>query len=225
MRFYFLFIIHLIYSQTELNYGQLFQFQSQSLGERTYRISLPESYSQSSVSYPVVYLLDANFYFLDAVSTIRFLSASGTIPELIVIGIDSKNRRQEMTPPGFSLPDVSNGSADKFLSFLSGELIPEIEKKYRCNPLRILAGHSHAALFANYAFTTSKHAFRWYLLLDPPAHLESYKIETVSLDYLRSQKEPGRLFVYENTFGWSDENWNAALKITSSVKLHREKIT
>ena len=210
-----------------LSVGSQFSFKSEIMAnKRYYRVSLPSSYKKSKSNYPVIYVLDAKYYFNDVISQVRFLSRYGIIPELIIIGIETQRRRLEYTPPGIRLPDVQSGLANKFTKFLKEELMSHIEQKYRTKKLKILIGHSHAALYGSYVFYSVTNLFRWYLLLDPPNHLENNKIETRTIEFLNENTKPLRLVVYENVFGWSDKNWKKALEIKNeSVSLFRAKIT
>jgi predicted alpha/beta superfamily hydrolase len=47
------------------------------------------------------------------------------------------------------------GGADSFLRFIREELLPEVDRKYRTAPFRILMGHSLGGLFALHAFSRS----------------------------------------------------------------------
>jgi pimeloyl-ACP methyl ester carboxylesterase len=60
-----------------------------------------------------------------------------------------------------------HGGAAKFLSFLTRELIPMVDQRYRTRPYRILVGHSHGGLFAAYAFSERPESFQAYLAIDP----------------------------------------------------------
>lgn len=63
--------------------------------------------------------------------------------------------------------DKGNG-AQNFYLFLSGELVPFINKNYPTSGLNILAGHSQGALFATYAALNNPDLFRFTLALDAP---------------------------------------------------------
>ena len=68
--------------------GDVIKLESKVLEEeRTLFIYTPESYNESTFNYPVLYLLDAEWDFHHTTGTIDFLSGSGKIPELIVVGI------------------------------------------------------------------------------------------------------------------------------------------
>ncbi|MBU7017357.1 MAG: alpha/beta hydrolase [Theionarchaea archaeon] len=129
-------------------------FYSYSMGDY-YKIyvSLPRTYSEeSSHSYPVIYVLDADWYFDgshvrlsdDGVKGIvTRLAEKGEIPESILIGIgypgEIKRGRDFLT------------SYTHFYKFLTDELVPFIDKTYHTNGGRTLIGHSDGGFFTMYA--------------------------------------------------------------------------
>jgi predicted alpha/beta superfamily hydrolase len=129
--------------------------------EREIRIALPESYGQTTIAYPVLYLLDGSPQKLvDAAAIVRFLaSARNRIPEMIVVAIPNTNRNRDLTPgPG----------AAKFERFLGEELIPWVERSYRAAPDRILVGHSLGGSFAVHALLNRVELFAAYVAISAP---------------------------------------------------------
>lgn len=157
---------------------------SQATG-RTYRItiSLPLGYSSSPgddwpfhdtpAKWPVVYVLDGNWYFGMVTDIIRPMAWCGSTSDAIVVGIGyaedkdpveafrvSFTRRDiDLTPVRDEQVEksmteahkrpVPNGDAGNFHKFIRDELIPFVEKEYRADPSRrILVGHSYGGLFA-----------------------------------------------------------------------------
>ncbi len=153
--------------------------------DRAVDVYVPPGYASGNDRYPVLYLLDGPAYFLQAVGLTRFLAGGGPlggqIPELIVVSIRNADRNRDLAPvPKPNLHDgvwtnrlVSEtlphaGGADKFLRFLTAELIPKIEGQYRTAPFRVLFGHSLGGLFALYAFRFSPDFFRGVIVASPP---------------------------------------------------------
>ncbi len=152
---------------------------------RPYRItvSLPLGYAASPgegwpfhntpPKWPVVYVLDGNWYFGMVTDMIRPMAWCGSTTDAIVVGIgyaednnpieafrESFTRRDlDLTPVRDEKVEKSmeedhkrpspNGGARNFHNFIKDELIPFIERGYRADPLRrILVGHSYGGLFA-----------------------------------------------------------------------------
>ena len=120
--------------------------------DRLLFIHLPEDYDDTSLHYPVLYLLyvDLYNYFTDAVMITEKLASSGEIPPMIIVGVVNTNRYRDLLPvPARGCPE--GGGAENFLKFLSEELIPHVDRTYRTRNFRILAGPQAAAIFSMYA--------------------------------------------------------------------------
>jgi pimeloyl-ACP methyl ester carboxylesterase len=61
------------------------------------------------------------------------------------------------------------GGADRLLAFIQTELIPDIDRRYRTTPFRILLGHSLGGLFVMHGFVSAPDLFRVWIALSPPA--------------------------------------------------------
>jgi enterochelin esterase-like enzyme len=128
-------------------------------GWRRIHISLPEGYDPlRPVGYPVIYLLDGDWYFDGShwrlgdggvVGITSRLAAAGDIPQVILVGIGyvGDNNRGEDFLGGFY----------PFYRFLTEELIPFIDEEYHTDPSagRTLIGHSDGGYFTLYAFFQS----------------------------------------------------------------------
>jgi predicted alpha/beta superfamily hydrolase len=130
---------------------------SRALGqERTVLVSTPPGYERSGERYPVLYFTDGDLRLPLLAATVRFLAAQGRIPELVLVGIPHRDRRNELTPTRGRLRRAdggweefpTSGGADRFLAFVETELVPWVEGNVRTAPFRILAGHSLGGLFA-----------------------------------------------------------------------------
>jgi predicted alpha/beta superfamily hydrolase len=171
---------------------------------RNYRItiSLPLGYSASPgeswpfnntpEKWPVVYVLDGNWYFGMVTDIIRPMSWCGSTSDAIVVGIgypEDQNpieafrvsftrRDHDLTP----IPDentrktmenahkrpVPNGDAGNFHKFIRDELVPFIEKTYRADPARrVLVGHSYGGLFALFSMFETPDLFKTLVIGSP----------------------------------------------------------
>ncbi len=131
--------------------GTYKKFPSTLLGEDvTYFVKLPENYEKATEKYPVVYILNAQMIstVANAVATIERLSFE-IIPETILVGISNTGRAGDTMP---LRPDGKDGGANDFLSFLTEEFMPFVDKTYRTFDFRILMGQSNTGLFAVYAY-------------------------------------------------------------------------
>lgn len=106
--------------------------------DRTIQIYTPDGYSASEKEYPVLYVLDGQWYFLSGVAVQSALRTPGAIPEMIVVGINNSN------PLRRTLFDDEN---EKFTDFLENELIAYIDSNYRTTGERVIFGWEAAAYY------------------------------------------------------------------------------
>lgn len=148
--------------------GETRHLRSKILNEdRTYRVHLPRGYQVSGERYPVLLLLDGQSHFLHVVGSASFLMDQEEIPPLIVIGLDSTVRVRDFTPTDWPQAWIGGGGAAKFRAFLARELLPEIERSFRTEGFRILAGHSASGQFALYCLESDPAMFQAYFALSP----------------------------------------------------------
>ena len=125
------------------------------IGEtREFHVSLPDGYAASGQKYPVLLMLDGEFNFTSGViGGLRHAAQLGEMPEFIIVGIANTDRAKDCFPEELTYRDGSKagGRADRFLDFIGDELIPHIEKNYRCEKLRVLYGTSNTGFTAVYA--------------------------------------------------------------------------
>jgi uncharacterized protein len=79
--------------------GKKFEIQSKVLNEtRSLLIATPEGYDQEKDRYPVLYVLDGDENFVQAVGIVRSLTESDRIPPMLVVGIANTERIRDLTP-------------------------------------------------------------------------------------------------------------------------------
>jgi predicted alpha/beta superfamily hydrolase len=150
-----------LFAQTDNPYitcGNYQKIHSNVLGEdRILLIRLPEDYSKSDRTYPVLFKLDGeNGNFLQAFSAAYYLfDMTDNAPDPIIIGIENTNRNRDMFP---------DQGANNFIKFIRSELIPFVDKNYRTNGFRILCGQSLSSVFALYSFLEQPELFNAYIL-------------------------------------------------------------
>lgn len=134
--------------------------------ERSLEVVLPKDYDpKSKEGYDVVYLIDGDWH-MDVVPYVHeFARQAGQASSSIFVGIpnievDGKSQRNRDLLPA--------QDADKFLKFISEDVIAYVEKHYRTSNRRILYGHSYGGIFATYAFLTKPDVFDAYLSMDAP---------------------------------------------------------
>lgn len=201
---------------------------------RKYRItiSLPLGYSSSPAedwpfnempaNWPVVYVLDGNWYFGMVTDIIRPMSWCGSTSDAIVVGIgyaedhnpreafrESFTRRNaDLTPVRDEAEEKSmeekhkrptpTGDAGNFLKFISDELVPVIEKDYRADPSRrILLGHSYGGLFALFAMFNTPELFATLIIGSPTlSYGNQFTLQQEETFAKEHSKLPARIFMF-----------------------------
>lgn len=129
---------------------------------------LPASYSPTR-TYPVIFLLDGDWYTNDFTREYSELVQSGDVPEAIIIGIGYPNdvilkRFRDYTFSEDTDYDIQTGKAAAFSQFLREELIPKIESDYETDPSNyVLMGHSLGGLNTLYNMFQASSPFRGYV--------------------------------------------------------------
>lgn len=149
--------------------------------ERSYWISLPLNYSDT-LSYPVIYVLDAEWRF-DLIRNITFyLGADGKIQNSIIVGIPhidwEEKRGRDLTFSQSRIEydgekvdstwynDSNSGQGMKFYDYFIHELIPEVNNNYPTNNHETLIGHSYGGYFGGYILSLN-HPFEVIHIYDP----------------------------------------------------------
>src|SRR5215204_2667796 len=164
--------------------------------ERVVLVRTPAGYETNKVSYPVLYMTDGDGHMGHTSSTVEFLTQNGRMSDLIVVGVTNTDRTRDLTPakstqknPAGELQLPTSGGADNFLKFFETELIPEIEKQYRVQPYRILAGHSLGGLFVIHSMISKPGLFNSYVAVSPSLQWENSEALKRAEEFLAKQKE------------------------------------
>ncbi|BBC71027.1 conserved hypothetical protein [Altererythrobacter sp. B11] len=121
----------------------------------------------------MVYLLDGgaaeDFHHITGLASIS--AAYGLTKEVIVVGIEGKDRRHDLTSPSTDPDDLrvapTSGGAASYRRFLVEELKPWIKRRYRIDGHTALMGESLAGLFVVETALTSPGSFDDYIAISP----------------------------------------------------------
>lgn len=162
--------------------------------ERDFIIYLPDDYYTSENEYPVLYILDVRTHFHHATGAVNFLSVYGKIPDMIVVSIINVDRNRDFSPVhDESIP--TSGGADKFLGFMSTELIPSMDMDYRTSGFNVLMGHSFGGTFAVFSLLTEPEVFDAYITISPYLHYADNYLVKESMQSLKPYKK-SRKYIY-----------------------------
>lgn len=133
----------------------------------------PPNYDSSTDSLPVLYMPDGgiNEDFPHIAKTLAKLIKNKSIPPFILVGIENTERGRDLT--GFS-EEKKDGKycpmtdgAKNFRAFITQELMPEINRRYRITDRKGIIGESLAGLFVMETFLIKPQTFDFYIAMDP----------------------------------------------------------
>ena len=164
------------------------------LGEdRVILVRTPQGYETNKRAYPVLYMTDGDAHLAHTSSTIEFLARNGRMSEMIVVGIPNTDRTRDLTPTKATGPNAAQfptaGGADNFLKFIETEVIPEIEKRYRVQPYRVLAGHSLGGLFTIHTLVSRPELFNAYVAVSPSLQWSDDATLKRAEEFFKTRKE------------------------------------
>lgn len=177
--------------QDQIPVHNTFTIQSTHVNEaRVINAWTPPSYNKSKKPLPVLYMLDGgiNEDFPHIANTVAALITDGRIPNLILVGIENTDRRRDLS----GLSEVADDSlycpltdgAKEFRAFITTELFPEIEKRYRVVSQRGIIGESLAGLFIMETLFLQPDAFDFYIAMDPSLWWNHHSLEQQAQNYL-----------------------------------------
>lgn len=176
------------------NRAQQHELQSEILAEsRPLLIQLPADYQTNPHKrYPVLVILDGETHFPHITGTVDWLSNQAfRIPSMIVVAIPNTNRGRDMSA------SYNNGGGDQFIEFIGKELLPFVDKQFRTQPFRILAGHSMAGHLTLSAFVQQPNLFNAYITMSPFFRQDRGETQLTDLiDKQLKKTSQGHHFIY-----------------------------
>jgi uncharacterized protein len=161
-----------------------FTLNSKSVNEkRVINVWTPPNYQSTTNSLPVLYMPDGGIKedFPHIANTLSKLIENKSIPPFILVGIENTQRRKDLTPPTSVEKDTEIspeiGGYENFLTFLTDELMPEINKKYRTTKQKGIIGESLAGLFVMQTFFKKPETFNFYIAFDPSIWWNDHELE------------------------------------------------
>jgi predicted alpha/beta superfamily hydrolase len=139
--------------------------------ERIIQIYTPKNYFDSEKKYPVLFVMDSQEYFLQAIAHQNMLRFQDYTPEFIVVGI--KTNRQKRRQLLFS-------DSQEFTSFIRDELIPYIDTNYRTlkEKIRLYFGWEMAGGFGLELIGENESIFSDFIIASP-SHISEKRINSI----------------------------------------------
>jgi predicted alpha/beta superfamily hydrolase len=171
--------------------GDKISLESKVLNERkTIVVIPPYNYKdRPDEKYPVVYVLDPGNNLFATFGIVNYYSDMLKImPRMIIVGVVSNDREKDYLPTP-SKEQPTGGGADKFLRFISSELVPLIDSTYPANSERCIIGHSAGGLFAIYALENQPDLFNSFICIDPSFWYDDQSYVKKMPDFLKNNKD------------------------------------
>ena len=137
--------------------------------DREISIYTPENYAVTKTTYPVLYILDGQRYFLNGVLYQNTLKWQEKTPDFIVVGINTDNRKRRK---------LFYEEAETFIQFLEQELVPYIDKNYRTSSKRMFFGWEMGGGLGIELLARPKSIFAAYFI-SSPTHINDARLNSL----------------------------------------------
>ena len=151
--------------------------------DRAIQVYIPDTYEESNRSYPVLYVLDGQEYFMLGIAYQEMLRFRDKSPEFIIVGINTDRQKRRV---------LFYNESDKFTGFLATELIPYIDQNYRTKKEkeRIYFGWEMGAGLGFEILADSNDLFSGFILASPSHSTDKRmgKVKQLKTDGVNSDK-------------------------------------
>jgi len=157
--------------------GKNYSLKSEELDEeRGIQIYLPKAYNEGSErSFPVLYVLDGQEYFLHGIAYQDMLYFRDKSPGFIIVGINTDRRKRRQ---------LFHSESEKFTAFLREELVPFIDSSYRTkkDKERLFFGWEMAGGLGLEILVKQRNLFSGFILASP-THATESRVEALRKFY------------------------------------------
>lgn len=200
------------------------------------QLQVPKDYySKPDKKYPVVILLDGNFYYPIMSSIVQQYEIAGLLPPVILIGVgyksfkimDSLRVRDYLFPKALPSDELeSDGGGLRFYNYLTRELLPKIDGDYRTESAdRTLLGHSFGGYFALYSLfhqTMSKtNEFRNFISASPALWYNDFYLNPLPEQLAKVERQVG---LFMSVGEMEDSTWSVKPVTDFTREIGKRKI-
>jgi len=172
---------------------------------RQVNVYLPDGYRDGAKRYPVLYVIDGGLSqdFLHVAGTSALNAVWGRSLPVIVVGIESKDRRAELIGSPGTLAQHEQyptaGQSARFRAFLRDKVKPLIEADYRTSGQDGVIGESLAGLFIVETWLREPGLFDRYAAIDASLWWDDQALSKAATGLLATKTTRGPLFLtYSN---------------------------
>ena len=136
---------------------------------RDITITFPQYYEEDKGKvYPLLLVLDGEYLVEPFKGIMQYANYWDDLPEAIIVGINMNEDRQREEDTRISeTTGLPEGSSNQFYEFISSELLPYLQKKYRISPFKVIAGHDATAGFLNFFLYKQDPLFTGFICFSP----------------------------------------------------------
>jgi predicted alpha/beta superfamily hydrolase len=185
-----------------LTIGEALTIKSTALAEdRRINVYLPPEYPKDGRKFPVLYLIDGGLDqdFLHISGTVHLGALWARSRSVIVVGIETKDRRRELVGPTRSAELLTKyptaGSSARFRDYIRDEVVPAISARYRTSGESGVIGESLAGLFIVETYLREPSLFTHYAAISPSLWWDDNRLANEAAALLALQKKGGRLYL------------------------------
>ena len=142
--------------------------------KRCISVRLPLGYAETpDKKYPVMYVIDGGPEqdFPHLAGILQSVDLNYTLEPIILIGIETENRRYEITPPTsdsrYDEQFQERGGADEFRQYIRDDVFPWVSKHFRVKNDKAVIGESLGGLFIVDTFLNDPTLFKRYAAISP----------------------------------------------------------
>ncbi|WP_436515614.1 alpha/beta hydrolase-fold protein [Ekhidna sp. To15] len=135
------FLMSSLIAQNEVIAGNTLRIRSNNLDQEIeLQIYLPENYEEGKGTYPSLYILDGQWYYMNGVAIQESLRGDRIMPKMIVVAINMVDRpyRSELF-----------NRWDSFIDFIELELVPYVDQSYQTSEERIVFGWENSGYLSS----------------------------------------------------------------------------
>lgn len=168
---------------------------------RTINVQVPAEYGDTETPPNVLFVLDGGLGqdFQHIAGLGQLASLSWTMEPMLVVGVESQDRRNEFTAPAENTAYLeefpTSGGAEKFRAFLEQDVMPFVQANYRTGGRTALMGESLAGLFVVDTFLTRRDLFDDYISVSPSLWWDDQHLVKSAAPLLRKEA-PGLRRLY-----------------------------
>lgn len=209
-------------------FGEVRTLRSEILGqERTLNIHLPDGYADSTLSYPVIYLMDgsADEDFPHIAGLVQFMNMYDLLPKSIVVGIanEGRSRYHDFTHATTSDSDLvwipTGGGSAPFIEFIEREVQPFVLGHYRTSGHRTIIGQSLGGLLVMEILFTRPDLFDDFIAVSPSLWWDNGSLAARAEAWITKQPTTARRVFIAMA---ADDDWSrpGADQVVAAFKAH-----